>query len=471
VLSQGHPPHQPSPSASDAGTVLGGRYRLETLIGRGAMGEVWKAQHLMLGTPLAVKLVDLAASSRPEILSRFEQEARAAAFIDSPHAVRILDYGNEGSLAYIAMELLRGENLSSRLARLGRIEPRRVSALVVEMSRALSKAHAMGIVHRDIKPQNVMLAEVDGWEVAKLLDFGIAKIMTESMWAGDITANGRIIETHAGLIVGTPAYMSPEQTLGNGPLDGRSDLWQVAVVAFEAICGRRPFIGDNLGQLFVQICNAPIPRPSDVSDVPAGFDAWFERATQRDPAARFQSADAMADALAAIIPPATAPAARAPAASLDPTAGVAPLAAAHTTTRGLSHDALASSQWRFQLGLIGGLVVGVVVAGSVTAWWLAGRTGPSAAAETSASSSPAGAPGPPEAASLESERSPDRAPPTSKAPDKSVGTATPETSSSTAPGVATPSTAPSASSAPAAKAPVPGWKGSASPRPEDILGL
>jgi serine/threonine-protein kinase len=164
------------------------------------------------------------------------------------------------------------------------------------------RAHAAGIVHRDLKPPNVFIARVDGVEVVKVLDFGIAKFLGVPREAQ--------LQTQQGFVVGTPAYMSPEQVLGKC-IDHRSDLWQLAIVAFECVTGKRPFGGETLGQLFMAICSTPLPVPSAVAmpgstAIPpalAAFDAWFARAADRDPARRFGSAGEMAEALAAIFAP------------------------------------------------------------------------------------------------------------------------------------------------------------------------
>jgi serine/threonine-protein kinase len=275
--------------------VVGGRYRLKAPIGAGAMGEVWSADHVSLGTQVAVKLVDTAArDDAQELLGRFQLEARAAAQLRSPHVVQILDNGADGRVAFIAMELLEGESLERRIARRGALTPSEVAHVLREMARGVDRAHAAGIVHRDLKPPNVFLARIDGIEVTKVLDFGIAKILGAPRDAH--------LQTQAGFVVGTPAYMSPEQVLGR-PIDHRSDLWQMGVIAFECMTGKRPFDGQTLGQLFIAICTMPLPMPSTVARVPAAFDAWFARAVNRNPALRFASAGEMAEALYAILAP------------------------------------------------------------------------------------------------------------------------------------------------------------------------
>jgi serine/threonine-protein kinase len=194
----------------------------------------------------------------------------------------------------MAMELLDGESLERRLVRRGRLTPSEVAHVLRETARGVDRAHAAGIIHRDLKPPNVFLARVDGVEVVKVLDFGIAKMLGP---APDVH-----LQTQNGFVVGTPAYMSPEQVLGR-PIDHRSDLWQLAIVAFECLTGTRPFDGGALGQLFMAICSQPIPVPSSRAPVPPGFDAWFARAASRDPAGRFSSAGEMADALGTILAP------------------------------------------------------------------------------------------------------------------------------------------------------------------------
>ena len=259
------------------------------------MGQVWRAEHLSLGTTVAMKLVDTRAHDDGQtVLARFQLEARSAAQLKSPHVVQILDHGVEGSIAFIAMEMLEGEGLERRIERRGALLPAEVAHVVREMARGVERAHAAGIIHRDLKPPNVFLAQCDGIEVVKVLDFGIAKMLSPSRAAH--------LQTQDGFVVGTPAYMSPEQVLGK-ELGVASDLWQMGIIAFECLTGRRPFDGETLGQLFLGICSAPLPTPSRVARVPAGFDAWFTRAVARDPRERFRSATELADALAAILAP------------------------------------------------------------------------------------------------------------------------------------------------------------------------
>ncbi len=275
--------------------MLGGRYRLLTCIGRGAMGEVWKGEHIALHTTFAIKLVDASAHrDGQEILERFKIEGQAAGRLRSPNIVQVFDYGTEGSTAYMAMELLEGETLADRLARVGRFSLADTARVMYEIAQGLSLAHEQGIIHRDLKPQNVFLARIAGRVTVKILDFGIAKLT--------LSAPVDTLKTSAGMMVGTPAYMSPEQIMGDADVSAQSDLWQLGVIAYECVTGRMPFDATSMADLFVRICSAPLPVPSKIAPVPESFDAWFAHAMQRVPEKRFRSAQEMADALADIVP-------------------------------------------------------------------------------------------------------------------------------------------------------------------------
>jgi len=276
--------------APQAGRVLNGRYRLEEKLGEGGMGQIWRAEHLILKAPVAVKLVDREAIPDDETLGRFIREAQAASAIRSPHVVQILDYGTDDKVPFMVMELLDGETLAQRLKREVRLNPQETAVIITHIARAVGRAHEEGIVHRDLKPENVFLVKNDDEEVAKVLDFGVAKMESASL--------GMVgTRTRTGSILGTPFYMSPEQAQGNKTVDFRSDLWSLAVIAFECLTGKRPFYSDGLGDLVLQICIREVPVPSRIAAVPLGFDAWFEKGTQRDPDKRFQSARELVESL------------------------------------------------------------------------------------------------------------------------------------------------------------------------------
>lgn len=273
----------------ELGTVLAGKYRLESRLGEGGMGTVYRAEHLVLRAPVAVKVIEREVSEGDVALARFMREAQAAASLRSPHVVQILDYGTDQGRPFMVMELLEGETLASRIQRLGQLTPGETYRVISHVARAIARAHEAGIVHRDLKPDNVFLVHNHGDEVAKVLDFGVAKVETTALGGGS--------HTRTGSLLGTPYYMSPEQAQGNKEIDHRSDLWALGVIAFECLTGKRPFSSDGLGDLVLQICIRDIPVPSDYASVPVGFDAWFSKATEREVDQRFQSARDLTEAL------------------------------------------------------------------------------------------------------------------------------------------------------------------------------
>jgi serine/threonine-protein kinase len=269
--------------------VVAGRFRLNRQLGRGGMGSVWHATHLGLDVPCAVKFIEGEIAALPEAQARFEREAKAAAQLRSPHVVQILDHGVWEGLPYIAMELLEGEDLGKRLTRIGRMGPFEVVRIINQVARALTRAHAAGVVHRDLKPDNIFLVRDEDREIAKVLDFGIAK------------ASGNTIQgstTKTGAMLGTPYYMSPEQAQGTKAVDHRSDLWSLGVIVFQALTGKLPFESEALGDLLIKIIVSPIPNPSDfVNDLAPAFDRWWQKASHRDPALRWQSSKELAEGL------------------------------------------------------------------------------------------------------------------------------------------------------------------------------
>jgi len=270
--------------------VIAGKYRLLRKLGQGGMGSVWYAEHLTLHSGVAIKLIDPAIADNAEALGRFLREAQSAASLRSPHVVQILDHGVDNGVPYIAMELLDGESLADRLGRVSRLSPGETAHILVQVSRAIGRAHEAGIVHRDLKPDNIYLVRNDDEEIAKVLDFGIAKSNTHGL-AGAVSG-----ATRTGAVLGTPYYMSPEQAEGAKTLDGRADIWAMGVIAFECVLGSRPFDEETLGGLLLAICARPMPIPSQRGPVPAGFDHWFARTCCRDVTQRFANArDAAAE--------------------------------------------------------------------------------------------------------------------------------------------------------------------------------
>ncbi|HET7540615.1 MAG TPA: protein kinase [Polyangiaceae bacterium] len=293
-------------------SVLAQKYRLLEQLGQGGMGSVWRAEHLLLRSEVAVKLISPELATSREGLNRFLREAQAAASLRSPHVVQILDYGVDGDTPYIVMELLEGESLRTRLRRRGRIPPAELAELFTHLGRAIARAHEAGIIHRDLKPDNVFIVHNDEAELAKVLDFGVAKLSTQG--AGRITTDA----TRSGERLGTPFYMSPEQVEDASRLDTRSDVWALGVIAFECLVGRRPFEAETMGALALAICSKPLPVPSDCADVPAGFDSWFARACSRELRERFSSAREATRVLKRICEGSAAGSARSSAAEIVP---------------------------------------------------------------------------------------------------------------------------------------------------------
>jgi serine/threonine-protein kinase len=275
-----------------AGAWVTPNVRLESPLGAGGMGSVWVAEHMTLKTRVVVKLMRPELAKDPETLQRFSREAAAAANVKSPHVVSVLDHGvaPDGS-PFITMELLEGEDLGARLKR-GPLAPDEAATIMTQTCKALARAHERGIVHRDVKPQNIFLCSGFGETFVKVLDFGIAKA------GGDLQSG--LDTTSTGSVMGTPFYMSPEQALGQKTIDFRTDVWACGVMGFEMLTGHKPFIGETVGALAVAICTRPLPIPSQIHPgLGAGFDAWFQRACAREAAGRFSSVKELADALAA----------------------------------------------------------------------------------------------------------------------------------------------------------------------------
>ena len=309
------------------GTEVTPSVRLVAPLGHGGMGAVWRAEHLTLKAPVVVKFLADRLSTDPDAIARFSREAAAAAAVRSPHVVQMLDHGvMDGAVPFIVMELLEGEDLSHRLGRTGRMPPKDVLAIVQQTCRALARAHGKGIVHRDVKPANVFLCDVGGDEpFVKVLDFGIAKK------TGEVG-----VDSVTGSMMGTLFYMSPEQLRDSKRADHRADLWAVGVMTYEMLVGERPFQADNVGGLCFAIAQDPVPVPSRRNPgLPKPFDAWFLRACDRDPAARFPDARSLADALQACFAGADAPS------SMAVTLGVVPADASSRSSASAPMEAFA----------------------------------------------------------------------------------------------------------------------------------
>jgi serine/threonine-protein kinase len=308
------PTGAPPPASPSPGDVLAGKYRIEGLVGRGGMGAVFAATDLVLGRRVAVKTLLAEGLDRPGALPRFFNEARAAAQIDSEHVVRVLDVGAaEGGLPFIVLEYLEGVDLA-HLARERRLDPVEAVDYVLQALDALAQAHARGIIHRDLKPANLFLVRradgAGGRGHIKVLDFGISKITAAPFAQAGITASTAIL--------GSPAYMSPEQLRSAKGVDARSDVWSVGVILYELLAGCTPFAAEEIGAIFAAILErTPAPVRSHQPGVAPGLDAVVMRCLARDPSQRFQSVSALATALAPFASPAAAAAAAPILATLD----------------------------------------------------------------------------------------------------------------------------------------------------------
>ena len=264
------------------------RYRLERKLDSGGMGAVWLAQDLSLDRSCAIKLVEPDLAKSEEVRVRFQREAMAAAKIHCANVVEVFDHGEWNGVHYIVMELLEGEDLCTRLYQEQMLGPTETYRIVVQVARALARAHAAGIVHRDLKPANIFLVPGDEQETAKVLDFGIAK---HDRYQSDNT------KTKVGTLLGTPFYMSPEQVRGE-VADWRADLWALGVIAFECLTGRTPFDYEALGHLMGAILYERIPAPTEFNpELTRAIDRWWQKAAARNRELRYQTAKELADAL------------------------------------------------------------------------------------------------------------------------------------------------------------------------------
>jgi eukaryotic-like serine/threonine-protein kinase len=280
-----------------AGDRVGDRYLVIEQIAAGGMGTLWRAHHVELDVDVALKVLSMDAAS-PQMLQRFKREAQASARLRSPNIVHVLDYGVHEEQPYLAMELLRGEDLAARIAGKGRLSLEETARIMHAVARAMQLAHDADIIHRDLKPANVFLEKVGDEEVVKVLDFGVAK---------DLRASNRPSATSGEGAVGSPAYMSPEQVWGE-KVDSRTDIWAMAAMTFEMLTGHCPFADETLAKIFERIIREPIPKIRDFNaELPASLDALFDKALARAPADRIASAKEFGDAFRAALEQPEAP--------------------------------------------------------------------------------------------------------------------------------------------------------------------
>lgn len=274
--------NRPPTSSQMIGTVLSGRYKLEAKLGSGGMSTVYLARDTTLDRSVAVKVMHREMSEQADQLERFRQEARAVAKISHPNVVAVIDAGEDGGHPYIVFEYVEGETLKQRISRVGALDPQEALAYAIEIARGLTVAHARNMVHRDIKPQNVL---IDSEGRAKLTDFGISRQLEQD----GMTATGRVL--------GTTDYVAPEQAMGH-PVDQRSDVYSLGVVLYEMLVGQVPFHADSQVGVAMKHVNEELPdvqqrRP----ELSAAAAMVVERATAKDPDQRYQRVGELIDDL------------------------------------------------------------------------------------------------------------------------------------------------------------------------------
>jgi serine/threonine protein kinase len=278
------------------GAVVSDKYRVHSLVARGGMGRIYRAEQVPLGRVVALKVLTprYATDSDPQVQKRFLREAATCAKLTHPNTVTVFDYGhfnvNGEESFFMVMEFVEGRTLARAIKEEGPIQPVRALKIAREICRSLKEAHKLGIVHRDLKPSNVMLTWGDEGEACKVLDFGIAKTLQEGAAAENLTLEGNFL--------GSPRYMAPEQ-IRHLEVDGRADIYALGVVLFEMLTARAPFEGDAPVKTLMQHLTEPVPSMKKLSgvDVPAEVEQVVRKCMMKDPAERWPDVDALREAL------------------------------------------------------------------------------------------------------------------------------------------------------------------------------
>ncbi|GLC28330.1 serine/threonine-protein kinase [Roseisolibacter agri] len=340
---------------ADLRRALAGRFDVERLLGAGGMGSVYYGRDVTLDRPVAIKVVNPDVALAPTVRARFLAEARTVARLRHPHIVAVHAAGEAEGTLYFVMEYVPGESLRDRLARDGRHDDRGALLLLRDLARALGYAHAQGIVHRDVKPENVLLDRDSGRGM--LTDFGVAQAL-----AAQDDGDGRL--TGMGIVLGSPRYMSPEQAAGERQLDGRSDVYALGLIAYEMFAGEPAVTATSAPTILMKhLTEKPVPIATRSARVTPALAAVIERALEKDPAQRWPTADAMADALEDAlaawdgVPP---PARPLGGDAWRPGATTAPVAAASSGR---------------QRALLAAGALAVVAAAGIAGWWVLGRGG------------------------------------------------------------------------------------------------
>jgi len=333
------------------GQVVDGRYRVELQLGVGSVGSVYRATDRTTGKPVALKIWNSAADD-PQVKGRFLREAQALSTLRHPNIVDVYGYGVVDELPYVAMEYVEGRTLEEQLGEGQPLDAAVALEVMVQVLQALAYAHGLGVVHRDLKPDNVALISVTGGYVVKLLDFGLAKFLSPD----DDPMRGSVL-TLLGMVMGTPLYMAPEQADGI-TVDARVDVYAAGCVFFELLTGRPPYAGETNAEVFRAHMIAPIPQIAELrSDVvvPAEVQQWMEKALAKLPENRFTDAGEMLEQLLTLPRPPLRPRTMLPENDNDSTG----TAVAATSPRG-------GSRWL----LLAALAVSVLTAAMLAYAWL-----------------------------------------------------------------------------------------------------
>jgi eukaryotic-like serine/threonine-protein kinase len=276
----------------EAGTVVAGKYRIDGPLGSGGMGIVVAATHLQLGTPVALKFLQHEMTENQGVVDRFMREARSSAQLRGENVCRVSDVGvSDTGQPFIVMELLTGQDVGTVLRNMGALPVSTAAEIIMQACIALGEAHALGFVHRDIKPGNLFWTQrADGSALIKVLDFGVAKAPQELNFSLTQTQN----------VIGSPGYMSPEQLKSSKTVDARSDIWALGIVAYELVSGRKPFHGESITELALRVAMDPLPP---LVGVPASFESVILRCLEKEPQRRFKDVAELASALGPFVGP------------------------------------------------------------------------------------------------------------------------------------------------------------------------
>ncbi|HEX8794054.1 MAG TPA: response regulator [Polyangiaceae bacterium] len=328
---------RPSRVGFSPGLVLGERYRLDRLLGEGGMSQVWEALHVRTGRPAAVKVLHAALNPKPEMRQRLLREARVASTLGHPNVVDVWDlFELPDGTPVLVMELMRGRTLRQHFQATGAVGLAAAAELLLPVVSAVGTAHARGVVHRDLKPENIFLADEGNRVVVKVLDFGIAKLVSPDLQDGAAL-------TVTGATLGTPGYMAPEQAFGENDIDCRADVWALGAILYEALAGVRPIEASNVGQVLkVLLVDGIMPLVRRRPELPPGVGSLVDRMLMRERDERpgdLRAVFAELSRHANVGPPAFGP----PSSEGPPTSGVTPAAddvLAHARTE-KGHAALA----------------------------------------------------------------------------------------------------------------------------------